>query len=116
MTAHAETDGATEAGATFTDAEILARLRTLAAELDSDHRRLYATMERARFVAGADIAMDLLISHWKFLAYPSVGRRKHNAEVYSILSKTNAAQLMIALAWALMATRLLPRKTDADRP
>jgi hypothetical protein len=47
----------------------------------------------------AELAADLLVEHWRYLfERPRHGRRAHNATVYRLLERTNAAQMAAALA------------------
>ena len=100
----------------YTEAEILAFVRTIAARRDPGRILPYSSASPARIKHSAAVAQCLLETHLRYLrASPrDRGRRRHNAEIFHLLNQTNPATLTLALAWLDAAFALLPPGTKDD--
>ena len=109
-------DAPREPAASYTEEDILAFVRTIAARRDPGRILPYSSTSPARIKHAAAVAQRVLEVHLRYLrSSPRArGRRQHNAEIFRLLDQTNPGTLTLALAWLDAAFALLPPGTKDD--
>jgi hypothetical protein len=109
-------DARREPAAAYTEAEILAFVRTIAARRDPGRGVAYPGVSPARIKHAAAVAQRLLQLHLDYRRQyrHGRGRRVHSAAVYDRLAHTNEASLVLALALLDLAFAVLPPGSTDD--
>jgi hypothetical protein len=109
-------DAGRELVASYSETEILAFVRTIAARRDPGRGVAYLGVSPARIKHAAAVAQQLLQLHLDYRRQyrHGRGRRVHSAAVYDHLAQINDASLVLALVWLDAAFALLPPGTTDD--
>jgi hypothetical protein len=98
------------------DDAVLEQARDIASTLDPTRAALYRRMPPARWLQAIDLGSTLLTGHAAYRLHHARGRgrRRHSAEMHTLLDEANGANLIAALALMLVMGRMLdqvPRET-----
>ena len=98
-----------EAIETFTREHALGFVRDEACRRDLIHPHHYTAATPARIKDSCDVAQQLLVAHLALRRRRGRGgRRQHAAAIDAVLSETNDASLVLAMAWLEASFGLLP--------